>query len=90
MGDARRNNKVVGLIALEHFPHRLDVVGSPTPIAADQEVAESKPFSASGADPCCCRCDLASHETVRPKRRFVIEEKARTGEEPVGLAIVRY
>ena len=50
MGDARSNNEVVGLIALKHFPHRLDVVGSPTPIAADQEVAGSKSLSVAGAD----------------------------------------
>jgi hypothetical protein len=27
---------------------------------------------------------------ARPQGRFVIEENARTGEEPVGLPVVRY
>ena len=38
MGDARSNNEVVGLVALKHSPHRVDVIGSPAPIAADREV----------------------------------------------------
>src|SRR5262249_37595642 len=88
MGDARSNNEVIGLVALKHFPHRLDVIGSPSPIAADREVAGRKPLSAAGGDPGCCRCDLASHEAVWSKRRFVIEEKTRTGKEPVGLAVI--
>jgi hypothetical protein len=44
VGDARSNNEVVGLAALKHSPHRIDVVGSPAPIAADREVAEGKPI----------------------------------------------
>jgi len=51
VGDARSNNEVVGLAALKHSPHRIDVVGSPAPIAADREVAEGKPLSAARADP---------------------------------------
>jgi len=86
VGDARSNNEVVGVVALKHFPDRLDVIGSPAPIAADREVAESKPLSAAGAD----FRDLAGHEAARPQGRFVIEENARTGEEPVGLPVARY
>jgi hypothetical protein len=65
MGDARSNNEVVGLVALKHFPHRLDVIGRPTPIAADREVAESKPLSAAGADPRRCRGDPSAHKAAR-------------------------
>jgi hypothetical protein len=53
MGDARSHNEVVGLLALKYSPHRLYVVGSPTPIAADREVVESKPLSAAGAFAAC-------------------------------------
>ena len=35
-----------------------------------REVAESKPLSAAGADPRRCRCHLAGHEAVWPKRRL--------------------
>jgi len=56
--------------------HRLDLVGSPAPIAADREVAESKPLSAPRTDPGRGRGHFAGYEAARPKRRFVIEEKA--------------
>src|SRR5258708_18278339 len=88
MGDARSNNEIVGLSALKHPPHRLDVVGSPAPIAADREVAESKPLSAAGADPRRCRCDLAGHEAVWPEWRFVIEQKSRTGKESIRFTVI--
>src|SRR5437899_1846423 len=67
MGGTRGNNEVVGLGALEHFPHRFDVVGSPAPIAADREVAESKPLSAASTNPGRRRGDLAGHEAAWTK-----------------------
>src|SRR5258708_39042748 len=88
VSDARSNNEVVGLVALKHSPHRLDVVGSPAPIAADREVAESKPLSAPRTNPGRRRGHFAGYEAARPKRRFVIEEKARTGEESVVLTVI--
>jgi hypothetical protein len=88
VGDARSNNEVVGLVALKHSPHRVDVVGSPAPIAANREVAEGKPLSAPRTDSGRCRGDLAGHEAARPKGRFVIEQKSGTSEEAVGLAVI--
>jgi hypothetical protein len=38
LGDTRGNNEVIGLVALEHSPHRFDVVGSPPPIAANRRL----------------------------------------------------
>ncbi len=67
MGGPRSNNEVVGLIALKHFPHRLDVVGSPAPIAADRQIAETKPLSAARTNPGRRRGDLAGHEAAWPK-----------------------
>ena len=67
VGDARSNNEVVGLVALKYSPHRFDVIGSPAPIAADREVAKSKPLSAAGTNPRSCRGDLAGHEAAWPK-----------------------
>ena len=36
MGDTRSNNKIVGLVALQHPPHGFDIIGSPAPVAADR------------------------------------------------------
>ena len=76
MGNTRSNNEVVGLVTLKHSPHHLDVIGSPTPVAADREIAESEPLLAARADPGCCGGDLAGHEAAWPKWRFMIEEKS--------------
>jgi hypothetical protein len=41
VGDTRSNNEVIKLVALKHFPHSLDVIGSPAPITLDRQIAES-------------------------------------------------
>jgi len=80
--------EIVGLVALQHSPHRLDVFGSPSPITADREITESEPFSAARTNSGCCRGDLAGHKPGWTKRRFMIEQNPGAGEESVTLAII--
>src|SRR3954453_12155197 len=63
---AGRDDEVVGLIGLEHHPHRLDVVGRVAPVALRLEVAEVELLLHPGRDPCDRSGDLACHEGLAP------------------------
>ena len=43
----RRNDKVVRGVALQYRPHRLDIIGNPTPVAIHSQIAEREPLAAA-------------------------------------------
>src|SRR5262252_1724387 len=79
---------IVGLVVLQHHPHRLDVVAREAPVALGVQVAEVQlllqPVANAGGGP----GDLAGDERDPAPRRFVVEEDAAGDEHPVRLAVV--
>ena len=61
---AGRDHEVVGLIGLEHQPHRLDVVGRVSPVALGVEVPEVELVLQPGGDPRHGSGDLAGDERL--------------------------
>src|ERR1700722_4540843 len=88
MSLAGGNYVVVGLILLQHQPHRLDVVAGESPIAARVQVSERQLLLDAHFDPRRAARDLARHEVLAAPWRLVIEEYPVACEQLVGLAIV--
>src|SRR5262249_42572015 len=88
MGFARCDDVVIGLILLEHYPHRLDVFLGVAPVASSLEVPEHELVLASGLDGGDPAGDLPCHESLAAPRRLVVEEDSIGNVETVGLAIV--
>ena len=85
---ARCDHVIVGLVLLEHEPHRLHVVAGVTPIALGVEVAHDHLVLKPQLDAGRRVGDLARDELDATTRTLVIEENARAGVEAVALAIV--
>ena len=85
---AGRDDVVVGLLLLEHQPHRLDVVAGEAPVTLGVEVAEHDVLLRPEVDPRHCLADLPGHELRPTARRLVVEEDPRGGVHAVGLAVV--
>ena len=83
-----RDHVVVGLLLLEHQPHRLDVVACEAPVSLGVEVAEAEFAGEAELDPRDAVRDLARHELEPAARRLVVEEDPRDREEAVRLAVV--
>jgi hypothetical protein len=65
---------VVGLLLLEHQPHRLDVVTGEAPVALGVEVAEHDVLLRAEVDAGHGLADLAGHELGPAARRLVVEQ----------------
>ncbi len=85
---AGRHHEVVGLVLLEHQPHRLDVVAGEAPVALGVEVAEVELLVEPVLDARGGARDLAGHEGDPAPGGLVVEEDAAGDEHPVGLAVV--
>ncbi len=85
---ARRDHVVVGLVLLEHEPHRLDVVAGVAPVALRVEVAEVELLLHAQLDAPDGAGDLAGDECLAAAGRFVVEEDAAAGVHVVRLAVV--
>ena len=79
---------VVGLVLLQHAPHRVDVVAGESPVAARLEVAEPQLLRASELDARDGVGDLARHELESAARALVVEQDAAHGEQAERLAVV--
>jgi GDPmannose 4,6-dehydratase len=88
VGLAGGDDVVVGLVLLQHAPHRLDVVAGVAPVAARVDVAERQLVLQAVVDARHGPTDLARDELLAASRRLVVEEDARAGVQPVGLAVV--
>ena len=88
MALAGRDDKVVGLVLLQHHPHRAHVVAGEAPVALRVEIAEMERVGEPELDARHAVGDLAGHELEAAARRLVIEEDARHREQVVALAIV--
>jgi len=88
VGTAALAVMIVGLVLLEHHPHRLDVIARVAPVAFGFEVAEAEFGRALGDDGRHPARHLAGHEVLTAPWRLVIEEDAAAGEHAVGLAVV--
>ena len=87
---ARCYHVVARRVLLKHHPHRFDVFRRPAPIAHDRGVAQVKLLIASGGDTARGGDDLPGDESLRTKRRLVVEEDSRASEQAVSLTVVRY
>src|SRR4029079_5751575 len=74
-------DEVVGLVALEHPPHALDVLRRVAPVAHDGRLAEGEPPPLAARDGRRRGDDLFRHVALRAQRRLVVEEDAAAGEE---------
>ncbi len=87
-GDAGREHIVVGLVLLQHHPHRPDIFAGMAPVALGIEVAEIElvlpPERNRGDRP----GDLAGDEGLAADRALVVEQDAVRGVDAIGLAIV--
>ena len=79
---------VVGLVLLQHPPHRLDVVAGEAPVAAGLEVAQREALLQAERDPGDGPGHLAGDELVAAARALVVEQDAGGGVRAVGLAVV--
>ena len=86
--DARSDHVVLGLVALQHAPHRVDEVGRVTPVAARVEVAEHQLRRQAQLDRGGRVGDLAGDELEAAAGALVIEEDPRAGVEAVALPVV--
>jgi len=71
---AAGDHVVVGLVLLEHQPHRLDVVLGVAPVAGRVEVAQLELGRQTVADRGGVPGDLAGDELEAAARRLVVEE----------------
>src|SRR5437762_6936216 len=85
---ARTDHVVRGLGLLQHAPHRVYVIAREPPIPAGVEVSEVQLARLSLHDAGDAVRHLARDELEPAARRFMIEEDAADGEQPVGLAVV--
>ena len=79
---------VVGLLLLEHEPHRADVVAGEAPIALGVEVAHDEFLLQAFLDARGSQGDLAGHERLAAPRAFVVEQDSGAGKEAVSFAII--
>ena len=85
---ARRDDVVVGLLLLQHEPHRLDVIAREAPVALRVEVAEAELARHPELDARDTVGDLARHELDAAPRRLVIEQDAVARVHAERLAVV--
>ena len=86
--DAGGDDKVVGLLLLEHEPLHADEVLGVAPVAQSVEVAHVEAAFEALADVGETAGDLAGDEGFAAARAFVIEEDTVAGVEAIGFAVV--
>src|SRR5260221_8666856 len=79
---------IVGIILLQHQPHRANVVSSKTPVALRIEIAEAKFVGKSEFDFCSIVCYFPSNKFHTAPWRFVVEKDAAVRVQAVALAVV--
>ena len=83
-----RDHVVVGLVLLQHQPHRAHVVAGEAPVALRVEVAQAQLAREPELDARHAVGDLARHELEAAPRRLVVEEDAADRVHAVALAVV--
>ena len=74
MGDTGRDHEVVGLILLEHEPHRADVIAGEAPIPFGFEIPHRQLARYAERDSSRAVRHLASYELESPARGLVVEQ----------------
>ena len=89
VGLAGRDHVVLGVVSLEHQPHRFDVVLRVAPVAFGVEVAEAQLFD-DRPSLIAAACQVILRVTNSSPRRgaLVVEEDPGGRMQPVGLAVV--
>jgi hypothetical protein len=85
---ARGDDVVVGLVLLQHQPHRANIVARETPVALRVQIAERQRIRKSQLDPRDAVGHFPRDEFQTAARRLVIEQNSRSGKQVVALAIV--
>ena len=83
-----RDHVVVGLLVLQHPPHRLDVVRRISPVAPGIEVAHRQARLKPELDASHAVGNLPGDELETAPRRLVVEEDAAHREEAIRFAII--
>ena len=79
---AGRDHVVVGLVRLEHQPHRLDVVAGEAPVALRVEVAQAQLVGEAELDARDAVRDLAGHELEPAARDSWLKRIPETAKSP--------
>ncbi len=82
------DDEVVGLVLLQHHPHRLDVVAGVAPVALGVEGAHHELVLQSELDAGRRVGHLAGHELDAAPRTLVVEQDPAARVQPVALAVV--
>ena len=88
VADAGGDDVVVGLVLLQHQPHRAHVVAGKSPVAMRVEIADRQRVGEPELDPRDAVGHLARDELEAAPRRLVVEEHPRHREQIVALAVV--
>ena len=80
VGLAGGDDVVVGLVLLEHQPHRLDVVAGEAPVALGVQVAQEQLVLQALLDAGGGAGDLAGDERLAAARALVVEQDAVAGD----------
>jgi hypothetical protein len=85
---AGRNDVIIGLLLLQHQPHRLDIVAGKAPIPPCIEVPQVKLVLQTVTDAPNRSRRLARDEGLAATRALMVEQNAVADEEPIGFAVV--
>ena len=88
VGHARADDKVVGLILLQHAPHGVHVIAGEAPVALGLEVAEAHLLRHAKFDARHAVRDFAGDEFLATTGRFMVEQDARYRKDVERLAVI--
>jgi len=82
------DDKVLGLVLLQHHPLHAHIVLGVAPVAQGIHIAHVQALLQSQGDVGQATGDLAGYKGFAPARAFVVEQDAVTGIHAIGLAVV--
>ena len=82
------DDKVLGLLVLQHQPHTVDIVRRIAPVTECIEIAQVKLVLQSQLNACCCHCDLAGDEVLAPSLTLMVKEDPVDRKHTVALPVV--
>src|SRR6266850_3945054 len=83
-----RNHVIVGLVLLQHGPHRHDVVLGVSPVARGVQVPKAQPLREAKLDPGDVRRNLSRHKLIAAPGTLMVEKNPVGRVEVIGFTIV--
>src|SRR5579862_9214175 len=88
MSFARGNAVVIGMILLQHSPHRGDVIAGMAPVAPGIQIAKSQLAAQAKFDPGSMGSNLSGHKLKSAPRAVVIEQYPSRRMQAIGFPII--